>query len=197
MNSTRDYSWFTPLGGLAGLALGLLLAITSFNVLPVWEQQIYQGIPASTDPAVELLGFDYRNQFLYVRSQSQKIYICPVTWFGDTKAGSCHKTQLGTTKELGDSSPCKFSIFPTPYPPGNIIASLEAHPCSDDANIQINWIVLSDNSIWRLTQSTGGVSEAIANFFMLVYATVGIILGLVIGFTISRIARHRSAHETP
>ncbi len=193
MKVARSYSWFVLLGGVVGCAIGMVLVFMIFNASSAWERQIYINNSASTDPAVELIGYDDQTQFLYVRGQSQKVYFCPVRWYSDTSATSCYKTQPSIAEKLGDSSPCKFRIFPTPHPPGNILSSLEAHPCSDDANVQVNWVILSDNSIWRSLQGSGGAGESLAELFALVSATVGTILGLIIGFIISRIVRRRSA----
>ncbi|HTP10813.1 MAG TPA: hypothetical protein VMP08_21315, partial [Anaerolineae bacterium] len=137
---------------------------------------------------------DNQAQFLYVRSRSQKVYLCHVAWPGEATTAVCIETPPTNATRLGrDPSPCKWITFPTPQPPGAILSSLEAHPCSgDDANIQINYIILSDNSIWRSLQSSGGVGESFAIVATLVFAIVGTVLGTIIGFVISRIARHRS-----
>ncbi len=194
MNSMHSYSWFVPVGGFAGLVIGVILAVAFFNKYSAWEQQIYPSISVSADPATELLGFDYQSQFLYVRSRSQEIYLCHVAWPGDTTTTACIKTDPSSATRLGnDPSPCKWLTFPTPQPPGPILSSLEAHPCSgDDGNIQINYIILTDNSIWRSLQSSGGAGEGLAIFFTLVAAVVGAVLGLLIGFVSSRIARRHS-----
>jgi hypothetical protein len=191
MNSTRSYAWFIPLGGFIGFVLGIALAFAVFNVLPAWERQNYPSISESADPAVELIGFDDNGPALYVKSQSQKIYRCKVTWSNDTTATTCSEMGPDIIKELSDPAPCT-PIFPTLQPPGNVVSSLEASPCRDDEYVQIDYVILSDSSIWRLLQGSGGAGEGLAAFFTLVSAAVGTILGLIIGFVISRIARRRS-----
>ena len=196
MDSTRSYSWFIPLGGFVGFALGMLLTVVWGNTPPAWERQIYPNISTSADPAVELIGFDYQAQVLYVRGQSQRIYPCSAPWFSDTAAIVCYKTLSSTATKLGDTTSCG-PIFPTLQPPGNVISALEASPCQDDAHLQIDYVILNDNSIWRLIQSSGGVGESLACLFTMVCAAVGTILGLVIGFVISRIAHrnHNKRHQ--
>ena len=197
MSSTRNYTWITLLGAFVGFVIGLILAAAISNIPPSWEQQIYPTISSQADPAVELIGVDNQAGLLYVRSRSQKIYQCHVTWSDEPTTEVCTETEPNIAAKLGDSAPCKGFIFPTPRPPGTVLASLQAHPCSDDANIQVDYIILNDNSIWRSTQSTGGAGEAIAALFTMVCATVGTILGLVIGFVISRIAHrnHNKRHQ--
>ncbi len=192
MSSTRSYSWIIPLGAFVGFVIGIVLVAAISNVPLAWEQQIYPSISSRADSAVELIGFDNQTQLLYVRSRSQKIYQCHVAWPGEPTTTVCIETEPNIAATLGDSAPCKWSIFPTPQPPGIILSSLQAHPCSDDGNIQIDYVILNDSSIWRLIQSSDGVGEALANLVTIVCAAVGTILGLVIGFVISRIARHRS-----
>jgi hypothetical protein len=191
MNSTRSYSWFIPLGGFIGFVIGVVLAIALFNVSPAWEQQIYPSISEFADPAVELIGFDYQGQFLYVRTKSQKIYQCHVAWPSGTTTTVCTDAKPNNATKLEDTTSCR-PVFPTLQPPGNVVSTLEASPCQDDAHLQIDYVILSDNSIWRLIQSSGGVGESLVEFFTLVSAAVGTLLGIIIGFAISRIARHRS-----
>jgi hypothetical protein len=167
-----------------------------FNAPPAWEQQIYSNNSKSTDPAIALIGFDDRGPTLYVRSQSQKIYGCKVTWSNDKTATTCFETGPDIIKKLQDPAPCP-PIFQTLQPPGNVVSALAASPCRDDEHVQIDFVILSDKSIWRLLQGSGGAGESFADFFTLVTAIAGTVLGLIIGFVISRFARrnHNKHHQ--
>ena len=192
MNPNRIYSWVIPLGGFAGFVIGTVLAAAVFNAPSIWEQQIYPSISASADSAAELIGFNFQAQLLYVRSRSQKIYQCHVAWPGYASTTVCTATEPNIGAKLEDSVPCP-PVFPTLQPPGNVISTLEASSCQDDAHLQIDYIILTDGSIWRLVQGSGGAAEGMVIFFTLVVAAVGTVLGLIIGFGVSRITRHRSA----
>jgi hypothetical protein len=108
MSSTRNYSWITPLGGFVGIVICMVFA-AFFNAPPAWEQQIYSNISKSTDPAIALIGFDDNGSTLYVRSQSQKIYGCKVTWSNDATATTCFETGPDIIKKLRDPAPCSPS----------------------------------------------------------------------------------------
>jgi hypothetical protein len=190
MNATRSYSWIIPLGGFAGFVIGLVLA-AAFNASSTWERQNYPSISASADPAAELIGYADQSQLLYVKSRSQKIFQCHVAWPGEATTTVCVETRPNVAATVEDTTSCG-RIFPTLQPPGNVVSALEVSPCRDDEYVQIDFVILSDNSIWRLLQGSGGAGESLAELFTLATVVIGTVLGLIIGLIISRIARHRS-----
>ena len=181
-------SWFIPLGGFIGFVIGMILAAV-FNVPSAWEQQNYPSITQSAGPAIKLIGFDYQSEVLFVKSKSQKIYQCRVTWPGMTTSTICMEAGFNVAA-MSNSTTCR-PIFPTLQPPGNVISALEASPCQDDAHLQIDYVILSDNSIWRLIQSSGGVGESLTCLVTLACAAAGTVLGLITGIILSRITRYR------
>ncbi len=191
MNSNHRYSWFIPLGGFIGFLSGMILA-ASYNVPPTWERQDYPSISQSADPVTTLIGFDYESELLFVRSKSQQTYQCHVTWPGRPTSTICIRKELIKS----NFALCR-PIFPTLQPPGKVISTLEVSPCQDDGPLQIDYVILSDNSIWRLIQCSGGVGESLAFVVTLVCASIGTVLGVIIGFLISRITRSRSTRKKP
>jgi len=173
----RDNLSLIVLATIIGLACGSLLGVVVFVVYPSIDSS-WQQISNPPDEAIEILGYYYLGETVYVRTATGKIYACSSPSYKENK-GCTELTEV--PPELNINVSCNWKVFPTPKPPGKTIHQFEAHPCIPDSTLQVNHIILEDGSIWKWEKGTSEFGDFFTVIFVGVCGIAGAALGLISG----------------
>ena len=167
-----------------GIIIGALLGIAVF-VFAIFFRP-WQQITLPPENAVELLAFHttgFESGILYIRATSGNVYA--YSPFSDG-ASNVEWRKVEQVNREESSYECKLGRFSTPNPPGRIVSQLESHPCLQDAESQVNYIILEDGSIWKWDKSTGEMDGLLIPLGVIVAViggalagVAGVVIGLV------------------
>ena len=175
--------WSTLIGFLAGA----FLAPTFLIPVSHWQQLSYQALEPSEDKPIEILAYNLFAEEVYIRGTSQAIYACRSSIFDSHESTVCMKLTPDSWSEFVNGSPCEsWQVFPTPGPPGTIVARRESCFGIGDGSVHVAHIVLEDGSVWRWSDSKSDLGDAVYRGLHCVGGLGGALLGLVIGAFLSR-----------
>ncbi len=172
--SCRDGFYLLGLTAIIGLISGVLVAalFVYFDTSNTWQR-----ISNPPEKTAELLDYDYFAGKAYVRTTSGNIYICSSSY--NANGRGCEKVvQLSEYPPLNS---CDGKVYPIPKLPGTVVSKLEVHPCVEDSWVQVNLIVLDDDSIWKWEKIEGEAIFFGRIFLVGVGAICGVTLSLVSG----------------
>ncbi len=201
MKSNRSRSWIM-IGGLVGLILGVALPLTiSGSEEEGWKLQSYAAIAPSADRATMLVDYDYQNELLYVKGQSQKVYECRTSVNNALDPNACHEATTEAIEQVGRLPRCTSILVPVEEPSRPAVSQLKAVDCRSNEYqiVQITYAILDDGSLWRSDyNSLGFLGQWFRDIFVIVGAIVGTLLGLVAGMAgvaISKVASSLSKNH--
>lgn len=183
--SCRDGLCLAGLTAIIGLASGILV-VAVFVYLD--SSNNWQRISNPPEKVVELLDYDYGfNRGAYVRTTTGDIYACSSSY--KANGTGCVKTSY--PPEYRPLNSCAGKVYPTPKPPGTVVSKLEVHPCIEDSWVQVNLIVLDDDSIWKWETIEGEIIFFGRIFLVGIGAVCGATLSLIGGIGILLLKRRR------
>ena len=185
--SWRDSLRLVGLATVVGLVCGSLLGVAVFVVYPSLDSG-WRRISNPPDKAIELFGYYYLGEMVYVGTETRKIYACSSPTYKDNK-GCTKLTEIPPESNINVS--CNWKVFPTPKPPGRTIHQFEAHPCIPDSTLQVNHIILEDGSIWKWEKGTSEFGDFLTAIFVGVCGIAGAVLGLISGVIILLLKRRK------
>jgi hypothetical protein len=170
--SRRDGLCLLVFAALMGLISGVLVIalFAYFDATNNWQR-----ISNPLDKTVELLDYDDSTSQAYIKTASGNIYACSSSYHSNGKG--CEKVEH--LPQYPPLNSCSEKIYPTPKPPGTTISNLEVHPCMEDSWVQVNLIVLNDDSIWKWEKIESEVTFFGEIFFTGIGAICGASLGLL------------------
>ena len=82
--------------------------------------------------------------------------------------------------ELVDDHPdlCQRSHKPVAKPPGNVIDSKEFHLCGADVDVQLNYVILDDRTLWKWSNGSSWGEILIIQALCILGGFVGFIGGI-------------------
>ena len=182
--SCRDILALMGLAIIVGLTTGVLV-VAFFACLD--SSNNWQQISNPPDKVVELLDYDYSFNRAYVRTTTEDIYTCSSSY----KANGKGCVKVSYPSEYPPLNSCAGKIYPTPKPPGAVVSQLEVHPCIEDSWVQVNLVVLDDDSIWKWETIEGEIIFFGRIFLVGIGAVCGATLSLIGGIGILLLKRKR------
>jgi hypothetical protein len=173
----RSVTW----GIIVGAVLGIAVFVFATFFRP-WRQ-----MKVPPENAVELLAFHttgFESGTLYIRTTSGNVYA--YSPFSDG-ASNVEWRKVEQVNQEESSYECKLGKSPTPNPPGRVVSQLESHPCLEDGESQVNYIILEDGSIWKWEEASGEMDLLLLPVGVIA-AAIGGALGVVAGMLIGLVA---------
>jgi len=93
--------------------------------------------------------------------------------------------------EYAPLNSCDGKTYPTPKPPGTVVSKLKVHPCIYESWVQVNLVVLDDDSIWKWETIEGEIIFFGRIFLVGIGAVCGTTLSLIGGTGILLLKRKR------
>ena len=107
---------------------------------------------------------------LFIASDEDVIYEC------DRRKSIC----MQISSEIGNEHPdlCQRMHQPVAKPPGNEIDSKEFHLCGTDVDVQLNYVILDDRTLWELSDGSSWGEILIIQALCILGGFVGFIGGI-------------------
>jgi hypothetical protein len=123
MKSSRSRLWIIIFGGMIGLILGV--ALPYLLIQTGWKRLTYTALDPAVDRAMELIGYNYETDLLYVKGHSLRTYECPARMYdGRNSISECREATDMAIAKLKGLPHCSAILSPTKEPPGHVVDQL-------------------------------------------------------------------------
>lgn len=130
-----------------------------------WEQ-----LPAPNSIVTELIIADEWGD-LYVETIDNSVFSCNIR---DEQCSEIHPEEVNFSRDL-----CSSNLkFTPPNPPGSIEESIELNLCGADTVLQVNYVLLSDGTIWKWIHGWGWLESEMSLMVGIVFGVATILSGL-------------------
>ena len=184
---------FVLLAGLLGMAIALLVSAASGG-RPSGSWQQLALPPVKLTRLVADIPMAYGEGELYANTADGTLYALP--W--RDPAGAWSKQDLIASPQAKPAQglcPEGYTApeFPSkPKTPGVVVDSYATGYCGPDGGIDVYFVLLEDGSVWVLKLGYLGIAYSFGLLIMACCGLVGLMVGLLAGFVLVRIATRRS-----
>jgi len=184
---------FVLLAGLLGMAIALLIP-AAYGGRPSGSWQRLAQSPVKLTRLVADIPMSYGAGELYANTADGTLYALP--WHDP--AGAWSKRDAVAPPQAKPAQGLCPEGYTAPEPPskpktpGVVVDSYATGYCGPDGGIDVYFVLLEDGSIWVLESSFSGIAYSFGLLIMACCGLVGLIVGLLAGYVLVRIATRRS-----
>ena len=185
---------FVLLAGLVGMAIALLIPEVSSGPPSGSWQELPQP-PVKLTRLVADIPMTYGEGELYANTADGTLYALP--WHDPAGAWSKRDGLAKPQAKPGNGlCPEGYTVLAEPAggpkAPGTVVDSYATGYCGPDGGVDIYFALLEDGSVWLLKSGYSGIAHSFGLLIMACCGLVGLIVGLLAGFVLVRIATRRS-----